>query len=234
MVASGWGLFSYCEIDILSGSLLFWRKAASVGGCWLVDFLQVCTSKRKALAASAGGKDPALPGKELLDWFLGLGCSSSCGRTVACGSLGCHHPSRLVEPCPRHLLSSAESCWVACLGVFHPECFLAVSHFLVPLGSFEVDFLQLVIAELSWGWPPRTGRAVQGPRCDRLSPAGCRRCRMTLFDGVYPFYLQQRKVYVFDVNTIIVIVVFLTFACTFLLIIPGIRGRAVRDPSHWR
>uniref|UniRef100_A0A663DPX0 Dual oxidase maturation factor 2 n=1 Tax=Aquila chrysaetos chrysaetos TaxID=223781 RepID=A0A663DPX0_AQUCH len=49
---------------------------------------------------------------------------------------------------------------------------------------------------------------------------------MTLFDGVYPFYLQQRKAFVFDVSTIIVIVVFLTFACSFLLIIPGIRGRA--------
>ncbi|XP_065544300.1 dual oxidase maturation factor 2 isoform X2 [Lathamus discolor] len=48
---------------------------------------------------------------------------------------------------------------------------------------------------------------------------------MTLIDGVYPFYLQQRKVSVFDVSTIIVIVVFLTFACSFLLIIPGIRGR---------
>eukprot|EP00075_Anas_platyrhynchos_P001555 XP_005017290.2 dual oxidase maturation factor 2 [Anas platyrhynchos] len=49
---------------------------------------------------------------------------------------------------------------------------------------------------------------------------------MTLFNGVYPFYLQQRKHFVFDVSTIIVIIVFLTFAATFLLIIPGIRGRA--------
>lgn len=49
---------------------------------------------------------------------------------------------------------------------------------------------------------------------------------MTLFDGVYPFYPQQRKAFVFDVSTIIVIVVFLTIACSFLLIIPGIRGRA--------
>ncbi|NXU81501.1 DOXA2 factor, partial [Oreotrochilus melanogaster] len=47
-----------------------------------------------------------------------------------------------------------------------------------------------------------------------------------LFDGVYPFYLQQRKAAVFDVSIIIVIVVFLTFACSFLLIIPGIRGWA--------
>ncbi|NXP62899.1 DOXA2 factor, partial [Chloropsis cyanopogon] len=47
-----------------------------------------------------------------------------------------------------------------------------------------------------------------------------------LFDGVYPFYPQQRKAAVFDVSTIIVIVVFLALACSFLLIIPGIRGRA--------
>ncbi|KAI1234953.1 Dual oxidase maturation factor 2, partial [Lamprotornis superbus] len=48
---------------------------------------------------------------------------------------------------------------------------------------------------------------------------------MTLFDGVYPFYPQQRKAAVFNINAIIVIVVFLTLACSFLLIIPGIRGR---------
>ncbi|XP_027513612.1 dual oxidase maturation factor 2-like [Corapipo altera] len=49
---------------------------------------------------------------------------------------------------------------------------------------------------------------------------------MTLFDGIYPFYPQQRKAAGFDISTIIVIVVFLTLACSFLLIIPGIRGRA--------
>lgn len=54
---------------------------------------------------------------------------------------------------------------------------------------------------------------------------------MTLLDGIYPFYPQPRKTSVFNVSTIIVIVVFLTFACSFLLITPGIRGRAVRDPS---
>ncbi|KFP26548.1 Dual oxidase maturation factor 2, partial [Colius striatus] len=47
-----------------------------------------------------------------------------------------------------------------------------------------------------------------------------------LFDGIYPFYPQQRKAFVFDISTIIGIVVFLAFACSFLLIIPGIRGRA--------
>jgi len=54
---------------------------------------------------------------------------------------------------------------------------------------------------------------------------------MTLFDGIYPFYPQQRKSFVFDVSTIIVVIVFLMLASTFLLIIPGIRGRVVRDPS---
>ncbi|XP_015727823.1 dual oxidase maturation factor 1 [Coturnix japonica] len=49
---------------------------------------------------------------------------------------------------------------------------------------------------------------------------------MTLFDGIYPFYTQQRKSFVFDVSTIIVVIIFLTLASTFLLIIPGIRGRA--------
>ncbi|XP_042331601.1 dual oxidase maturation factor 2 [Sceloporus undulatus] len=49
---------------------------------------------------------------------------------------------------------------------------------------------------------------------------------MTLFDGVYPFYPQPRKPFVFDINTIIVIVVFLVIAFSFLLILPGIRGRA--------
>ncbi|XP_009665324.2 dual oxidase maturation factor 2 [Struthio camelus] len=48
---------------------------------------------------------------------------------------------------------------------------------------------------------------------------------MTLFDGIYVFYPQQRKSFVFDVSTIIVIIVFLTLACSFLIIIPGIRGR---------
>ncbi|KAL8197164.1 UNVERIFIED_CONTAM: hypothetical protein K2H54_014443 [Gekko kuhli] len=50
--------------------------------------------------------------------------------------------------------------------------------------------------------------------------------RMTLFDGVYPFYPQQRKPFVFDVDLIIVIIVFLVIAFSFLLILPGIRGRA--------
>ncbi|XP_030433706.1 dual oxidase maturation factor 2 [Gopherus evgoodei] len=49
---------------------------------------------------------------------------------------------------------------------------------------------------------------------------------MTLFDGVYPFYPQPRKAYAFDVSSIIVIALFLSLGLSFLLILPGIRGRA--------
>ncbi|XP_061451048.1 dual oxidase maturation factor 2 [Rhineura floridana] len=49
---------------------------------------------------------------------------------------------------------------------------------------------------------------------------------MTLYNGIYPFYPQPRKPFVFDVDTIIVIIVFLVFGFCFLLILPGIRGRA--------
>ncbi|XP_075753585.1 dual oxidase maturation factor 2 isoform X2 [Pelodiscus sinensis] len=49
---------------------------------------------------------------------------------------------------------------------------------------------------------------------------------MTLFNGIYNFYPQARKPFVFDVGSIIVIAVFLSLALSFLLILPGIRGRA--------
>ncbi|XP_032089016.1 dual oxidase maturation factor 2 [Thamnophis elegans] len=49
---------------------------------------------------------------------------------------------------------------------------------------------------------------------------------MTFFDGIYPFYPQSEKPFVFDVDLIIVIIVFLVIAFSFLLILPGIRGRA--------
>lgn len=52
------------------------------GACWLADFLEGHTAKLKALAASAGGKDPALPGEELLSSFLGLGCSPQTAVVV--------------------------------------------------------------------------------------------------------------------------------------------------------
>uniref|UniRef100_A0A8C5SUE4 Dual oxidase maturation factor 1 n=1 Tax=Laticauda laticaudata TaxID=8630 RepID=A0A8C5SUE4_LATLA len=49
---------------------------------------------------------------------------------------------------------------------------------------------------------------------------------MTFFDGIYPFYPQSKKPFVFDVDLIIVVIVFLVIAFSFLLILPGIRGRA--------
>ncbi|XP_069837983.1 dual oxidase maturation factor 2 isoform X2 [Dendropsophus ebraccatus] len=49
---------------------------------------------------------------------------------------------------------------------------------------------------------------------------------MTFYNGVFPFYPHGRKEWVFSVALIIVIIVFLVFALAFLLIIPGIRGKA--------
>ncbi|XP_040198779.1 dual oxidase maturation factor 1-like [Rana temporaria] len=49
---------------------------------------------------------------------------------------------------------------------------------------------------------------------------------MTFYNRVFPFYPQPRKEWAFNVNCIIVIIVFLVFASAFILIIPGIRGRA--------
>lgn len=57
---------------------------------------------------------------------------------------------------------------------------------------------------------------------------------MTFFDGIYPFYPQSQKPFVFDVDLIVVIIVFLVIAFSFLLILPGIRGRAVSsDPVRF-
>ncbi|XP_077120058.1 dual oxidase maturation factor 2 [Ranitomeya variabilis] len=49
---------------------------------------------------------------------------------------------------------------------------------------------------------------------------------MTFYDGVFPFYPHERREWVFAVDIIIVIVVFLVFVSAFILIIPGIRGKA--------
>ncbi|XP_075711305.1 dual oxidase maturation factor 2 [Rhinoderma darwinii] len=49
---------------------------------------------------------------------------------------------------------------------------------------------------------------------------------MTFYDGVFPFYPHERRKWVFSVEIIIVIIVFLVFALSFILIIPGIRGKA--------
>ncbi|KAG8440373.1 hypothetical protein GDO86_006215 [Hymenochirus boettgeri] len=49
---------------------------------------------------------------------------------------------------------------------------------------------------------------------------------MTFYDGIYPFYNHDRKPSVFDVQCMIIIIVFVVFALTLFVILPGIRGRA--------
>ncbi|XP_039629642.1 dual oxidase maturation factor 2 [Polypterus senegalus] len=49
---------------------------------------------------------------------------------------------------------------------------------------------------------------------------------MTFYDSVYPFYPHKMTSYIFNINQLIVILVFLVFICTFLIILPGIRGKA--------
>uniref|UniRef100_UPI00398E543F dual oxidase maturation factor 2 n=1 Tax=Pristiophorus japonicus TaxID=55135 RepID=UPI00398E543F len=48
---------------------------------------------------------------------------------------------------------------------------------------------------------------------------------MTLFDGIRPFYAQGRTTFIFAIALLVVILVFLVFASTFLIILPGIRGK---------
>lgn len=52
------------------------------GACWLAGFLEGHLAKLNVLAASSGGKDPALPGEKLLSRFLGLGCSPQTAVVV--------------------------------------------------------------------------------------------------------------------------------------------------------
>uniref|UniRef100_A0A8C5LZU7 Dual oxidase maturation factor 1 n=1 Tax=Leptobrachium leishanense TaxID=445787 RepID=A0A8C5LZU7_9ANUR len=49
---------------------------------------------------------------------------------------------------------------------------------------------------------------------------------MAFYDGIHPFYPQERMPFVFNIDSIIVIIVFLVFALAFLLIVLGIRGKA--------
>lgn len=51
---------------------------------------------------------------------------------------------------------------------------------------------------------------------------------MTAWDGVLPFYPQPRHAAGFSVPLLIVILVFLSLAASFLFILPGIRGHSVR------
>ncbi|XP_015198629.2 dual oxidase maturation factor 1 [Lepisosteus oculatus] len=48
---------------------------------------------------------------------------------------------------------------------------------------------------------------------------------MTFYNDIYPFYPLNRTPFIFNINELIVILVFLVFACSFLIILPGIRGR---------
>uniref|UniRef100_A0A4W4EYM6 Dual oxidase 2 n=1 Tax=Electrophorus electricus TaxID=8005 RepID=A0A4W4EYM6_ELEEL len=49
---------------------------------------------------------------------------------------------------------------------------------------------------------------------------------MTFYDDIYPFYPQQRTSFIFNTSLLTVILVFLVLAVSFLLILPGIRGKS--------
>ncbi|XP_076124553.1 dual oxidase maturation factor 1 [Alosa pseudoharengus] len=49
---------------------------------------------------------------------------------------------------------------------------------------------------------------------------------MTFYDGIYPFYPLQRTSFIFSTNLLTIILVFLVLAASFLLILPGIRGKS--------
>ncbi|KAM8972238.1 dual oxidase maturation factor 2 [Pelodytes ibericus] len=49
---------------------------------------------------------------------------------------------------------------------------------------------------------------------------------MAFYNGIYPFYQRERLPFVFSVDCIIIIIVFLVFALAFMLIVLGIRGKA--------
>ncbi|XP_030046234.1 dual oxidase maturation factor 1 isoform X2 [Microcaecilia unicolor] len=44
--------------------------------------------------------------------------------------------------------------------------------------------------------------------------------------GDFPFFPQTRTPFIFDIKTIEIIIIFLSGACTFIIILPGIRGKA--------
>ena len=51
--------------------------------------------------------------------------------------------------------------------------------------------------------------------------------RMTFYDDIYPFYPLERSSFIFSGRLLTVILVFLVLAVSLLLILPGIRGKAV-------
>lgn len=50
---------------------------------------------------------------------------------------------------------------------------------------------------------------------------------MTFYDDIYPFYPLQRTPFIFSGRLLTIILVFLVLAVSLLLILPGIRGKAV-------
>ncbi|KAJ8340757.1 hypothetical protein SKAU_G00353900 [Synaphobranchus kaupii] len=49
---------------------------------------------------------------------------------------------------------------------------------------------------------------------------------MTFYDGIYPFYPKQITPFIFNLDLLTVILVFLVLAATFIIVLPGIRGKA--------
>ncbi|XP_063301789.1 dual oxidase maturation factor 2 [Pelobates fuscus] len=49
---------------------------------------------------------------------------------------------------------------------------------------------------------------------------------MAFYNGIYPFYPQDRMPFVFNMQSVVVIIVFLILALAFILIVLGIRGKA--------
>ncbi|XP_065148223.1 dual oxidase maturation factor 2 [Paramisgurnus dabryanus] len=49
---------------------------------------------------------------------------------------------------------------------------------------------------------------------------------MTFYDGIYPFYPLQRRPFIIDTSLLVAILVFSVLAVSFLLILPGIRGKS--------
>ncbi|XP_064194047.1 dual oxidase maturation factor 2-like [Anguilla rostrata] len=49
---------------------------------------------------------------------------------------------------------------------------------------------------------------------------------MTFYDGIYPFYPETITPFIFNLKLLTVILVFLVAAATFIVVLPGIRGKA--------
>ena len=52
---------------------------------------------------------------------------------------------------------------------------------------------------------------------------------MTFYDDIYPFYPLQRTSFIFSGALLTIILVFLVLVTSLLLILPGIRGKAVSE-----